>query len=99
MRISDWSSDVCSSDLRCLKPLHLLRPVEGAWHIIMSEIADILACPYPHRAALASSVDDRLGCLDPECPCSVENDGFLRYRGVPVLIAFSGDTLCERERR
>ena len=64
----------------------------------MSEIADFLACPYPHRAGLALSADGRLGCRDPECPCSLENDGFLHYRGVPVLIDFSGDTLCERER-
>src|SRR3546814_9574962 len=26
MRISDWSSDVCSSDLGCLKPLKLVIP-------------------------------------------------------------------------
>lgn len=64
----------------------------------MSEVADFLVCPYPHRAVLRSSTDGRLGCCDPDCPCSVERGGFLRYRGVPVLIDFSGDTLCERKR-
>lgn len=63
-----------------------------------SEIVDCLTCPYPHGAAIASSSAGRLGCLDPECPCSIENGGFPYYRGVPVLIDFSGDTLCERER-
>src|SRR3546814_14454476 len=30
MRISDWSSDVCSSDLLMTKPDHLARPIMGA---------------------------------------------------------------------
>src|SRR3546814_2577304 len=32
MRISDWSSDVCSSDLLAIEPQRLLteRPIEGA---------------------------------------------------------------------
>lgn len=64
----------------------------------MSEIADLLACPCAHRAGLTSFGTDRLGCVDPECAYSVKNDGFPCYRGVPVLIDFSGDTLCERER-
>lgn len=63
----------------------------------MTETPDFLVCPYPHRAVLATT-GGRLVCSDSECPAVVGTNGFLRYRGVPVLIDFSGDTLCERER-
>src|SRR3546814_13456895 len=31
MRISDWSSDVCSSDLLCGRPAALVTFLEGLW--------------------------------------------------------------------
>lgn len=62
-----------------------------------TETQDFLACPYPHRKPLVFS-DGRWGCSDPECPSSINTNGFFRYRDIPVLIDFSSDTLCERER-
>ncbi|PKP88640.1 MAG: class I SAM-dependent methyltransferase [Alphaproteobacteria bacterium HGW-Alphaproteobacteria-17] len=64
----------------------------------MSEALNFLVCPCPHHAALISVADGRLACSDSECPCSDGKGGFLYYQGIPVLINFSGDTLCERQR-
>src|SRR3546814_4114464 len=48
MRISDWSSDVCSSDLRSC-----LCPVRHAW---------ISLLPAPARLSRPTARDDRAGC-------------------------------------
>lgn len=62
-----------------------------------TRIADVLACPHPHRKPLVER-DGNFGCSDPSCEDSIDAGGFLRYRGVPVLIDFSSDTICDRER-
>src|SRR3546814_5910408 len=36
MRISDWSSDVCSSDLRCESPAPLKHETQGALRVSMA---------------------------------------------------------------
>src|SRR3546814_1263614 len=75
MRISDWSSDVCSSDLAHLQPglVHVGAPGELQHHVALAGARDRL-----HRAQAldhADSLFDRLG-----------DQGFdLRGRGARVL--------------
>src|SRR3546814_1922049 len=42
MRISDWSSDVCSSDLQCWAPTRSVRRFHAAWESEKSDISLIL---------------------------------------------------------
>src|SRR3546814_5512264 len=57
MRISDWSSDVCSSDLRCIDLLHVAVPESGG------EVAGVIATegfrPAAIRARIALGQDAR----------------------------------------
>src|SRR3546814_5686532 len=41
MRISDWSSDVCSSDLSGLDPLGMQRPIEVIYQSLVPGISTI----------------------------------------------------------
>src|SRR3546814_19900846 len=61
MRISDWSSDVCSSDLPALsledlyaKPAHLIRRAHQiSWAIFLDECADFNLTPVQYAALAA----------------------------------------------
>src|SRR3546814_4699732 len=52
MRISDWSSDVCSSDLKLARPGRLAEFTDG-----FDEVADFVAAFTPERAAAVSGID------------------------------------------
>src|SRR3546814_8365668 len=51
MRISDWSSDVCSSDLASGKPLVAVNHLEG--HALSPRLADP-SLPFPYLLLLVS---------------------------------------------
>src|SRR3546814_7212314 len=63
MRISDWSSDVCSSDLRCFRELPAFGPDPDRWHCaghdqfctapygIQNDADDLVRQPRPRAGA------------------------------------------------
>src|SRR3546814_8901811 len=64
MRISDWSSDVCSSDLAaCCHPVHPVRDVRGADRRVAAGIAERPLSPdrphHPDRACREERHPDR----------------------------------------
>src|SRR3546814_20282008 len=72
MRISDWSSDVCSSDLRLgVKPLHYVELADGAL-AFASELKGLLAHPLLRRTPDIRAVEDfmALGYV-PDDACNV----------------------------
>src|SRR3546814_11492795 len=74
MRISDWSSDVCSSDLQNLFPRHAPRPLDGDLDGRRSPLGD--DCRF--QAAF------RLDCRCRHCvPVSHRTRGRHRERGPP----------------
>src|SRR3546814_8139140 len=74
MRISDWSSDVCSSDLRAGRPLRRRRPSAA------SSALRPAGCPAPRPPRRASSPDGRWRSGGPAAPFG---GGIVRPRRFP----------------
>src|SRR3546814_8346741 len=51
MRISDWSSDVCSSDLRVLSEKLSLAALARIWQMLLKGLGEVQAAPVPLQAA------------------------------------------------
>lgn len=65
--------------------------------MISRQLDDIVACPHPHRLPLVLK-NGKWGCSDTACPDFIGTGGFPEFNGSPVLIDFSSDTVCSRER-
>src|SRR3546814_9789561 len=79
MRISDWSSDVCSSDLQC--PSILLQVSDFQEHIIVAQV--VMQCqPVPDQGGAHSGMQFLLfGTLFPT-NAVIFNDDFQAFCGI-----------------
>src|SRR3546814_7033211 len=66
MRISDWSSDVCSSDLKLVAPELVFLEIGGVFveETVDHRLVDELALPVPHVFVAAEVGEDAVTFLD-----------------------------------
>src|SRR3546814_17800149 len=83
MRISDWSSDVCSSDLISGSPVRLIRPLPtiGAPHRKIALPRDLFGTGRPNSSGLDLTNEQRLASLSAALLAGVEQP----CRAAPLL--------------
>src|SRR3546814_7957323 len=64
MRISDWSSDVCSSDLRDLAHLCVVGDSGSAKTTTLAQLAAMARSEWPHEPVALLAADRRLGARE-----------------------------------
>src|SRR3546814_3828670 len=85
MRISDWSSDVCSSDLRVMRQQVLTIDIgplaQGAGVVVEPDAGCLVIVDQPGFAPRALAEPDRRGIADAEIPGGMDRQGRLpRHR-------------------
>src|SRR3546814_8463751 len=105
MRISDWSSDVCSSDLSALAAVRFDFPVEwGEYRVDVFDPATKLTMRYPFRAGWSWNDDNRgLDARPDKVKLSLDKTGYRAGDKLKVTLtpphAGKGVLLVERDRK
>src|SRR3546814_16859729 len=92
MRISDWSSDVCSSDLaergvRVIGIASRRRRIEGGFGDLQIGLGDVLLLAGEREVLREAIVDAGLLALMPQTPAAARPDAFLSVAVFAIGVA------------